>query len=142
MSKKLIISLAFCVLAGALGIASAALQPAIELAPKLPPQPALSVDHKGLPAVVWFYAPWCGYCKAMYSSILEAEKRFGSQLYILVVDTDDKRNRELVKKYRLQQGGVPYTQFYDKKGNYITDLEGAVPQQDFFGMLNQHLKVK
>ncbi len=142
MSKKLIISLAFCVLFGALGIASAALQPAVELASKPPVQPPLSMDHKGLPAVVWFYAPWCGYCKAMYSSVLEAEKKFGSQIYILVVDTDDKRNRELVKKYRLEPGGVPYTQFYDKKGNYITDVVGAVSQPDFFGMLNQHLKVK
>ncbi len=142
MSKKLVITLAFCILAGAIGVACAALQPAAELAPKPPAQPNLSIDHKGLPAIVWYFAPWCGYCKAMYPTILEAEKRFGSQLYILVVDTDDKRNRELIKKYRLESGGVPYTQFYDKKGVFIDDLVGAVPQADFFGLLSQHYKLK
>ncbi len=141
MSKKLVITLAFCILAGAVGVACAALQPAADLAPKIV-QPQLSIDHKGLPAIVWFYAPWCGYCKSMYPVILEAEKRFGTQLYILVVDTDDKRNAELIKKYRLDAGGVPYTQFYDKKGEYITDVVGAVQQADFFGMLNKHFKLK
>ncbi len=142
MSKKLVITLAFCIFAGVVGVACAALQPAADLAPKIN-HPQLSVDHKGLPAIVWYFAPWCGYCKAMYPVILEVEKRFSTQLYILVVDTDDKRNSELIKKYRLDSsGGVPYTQFYDKQGNYIDDVIGAVQQADFFGMLNHHFKLK
>ncbi len=105
--------------------------------------PNLSIDHRSLPAVVWFYAPWCAYCKNMYPGILEAEKRFSNQLYILVVDVDDKRNAALVKKYRPDpDAGIPYTQFYDAKGRFIDDELGAIDGPNFLGRLKQYFDFK
>lgn len=105
-------------------------------------QPRLTVDHLGLPTIVWYYTTWCPYCKQMMSTILEAEKHFSKELYILIVDIEDPRNKEIVEKYRLKDTGIPYSQFYDAQGNYLHDFIGAIPEDVFFAHLDQSFGLK
>lgn len=93
--------------------------------------PALAINHKNLPTVVWYYTDWCGYCNKMRPFIDRAEKAYKNKVYFYKVNVEDKQNTAFVRKHRLRPGGIPYFQYYDKDGNYLVDTIGAVPEDTF-----------
>lgn len=93
--------------------------------------PTLTINHKNLPTVVWYYTDWCGYCNKMRPFISNAEKTYKGKVYFHKVDVEDPKNLTFVRRHRLQPGGIPYFQYYDKDGNYLVDTIGAVPEDTF-----------
>jgi protein disulfide-isomerase len=57
-------------------------------------------DVSNLPATSYvFYAPWCGHCKKSMGEFKKANEMDSS---VVLVDTTNKSNDELVKKYKVK----------------------------------------
>lgn len=95
--------------------------------------PNLEIDHKSLPTVVLFYTTWCGYCKRMRPIIdkVLAQAEFKDKVFYYAIDMEKPENAAFVKRHRLQQGGVPYFQYYGKDGHYVSESLGAMPEESF-----------
>ncbi len=83
-----------------------------------------SVEGKK-PAVILFYAQWCGYCKQMFPMFQELQAKYHKEVNFFYIDIDSERGQELAKQYRTKQNGVPDTQFYNKDGKLIEEFLGA-----------------
>ncbi len=77
------------------------------------------------PAVIMFYAQWCGYCKQMFPLFRELQAKYQKDVNFFYIDIDSERGKELAKQYRTKQNGVPDTQFYNKEGKLIEEFLGA-----------------
>ena len=58
-------------------------------------EPSISED-----TVFIFYAPWCGHCKASMKEFEDAVSR--GQGKVVLVDSTDKNNKDLIEKYNIQ----------------------------------------
>ena len=52
--------------------------------------------------VMFFYAPWCHYCKDFKSTWEEIENKYkNTNVKTMSIDCDDSQNSEMVKKYNV-----------------------------------------
>lgn len=107
--------------------------PAAKTAQEGPVPPKLDINHRRLPTVVFYYADWCPYCRYMQPILEKQQKKFKNKIYFHSVNVDQEK--AFTAKYRLKQGGIPYFQFYDKKGNFISDASGAMQEDALIGKL-------
>lgn len=99
---------------------------------------------KGKPKVVYFWATWCGVCKA-YEPILNANKRFLSKeaMFFSVVESEDPTERipernypihrasyELLKDWRV--GAYPTTVFLDANDRIVFSDTGIISPIGFW----------
>lgn len=81
---------------------------------------AMIVD--GRPAVVKFYADWCGPCKVYAPIFDEVAADYGSRIKVASVNLDE--NRDIAQKYSIR--AIPATLFFDAKGNQVKRIDGVV----------------
>lgn len=95
-------------------------------------------SYKGsLPAVIDFYADWCGPCK-MVSPILEAlSKEYDGRLNIYKVDTEDQQ--QLAAMFGITS--IPSILFIPTDGKPQM-AAGALPKQEFKRMFREILGVE
>jgi protein disulfide-isomerase A6 len=83
------------------------------------------VFESGKPALVEFFAPWCGHCKTLapiYEELATAFASSGSKVSIANVDADD--HKSLGKRFGVQ--GFPTLKWFDgKKGSEPEDYNGG-----------------
>lgn len=80
------------------------------------------VTNSGKPALVEFFAPWCGHCKTLAPIYEELGSNFASlsdKVTIAKVDADSEK--ELGKKYGIQ--GFPTLKWFDGKGGEPEDYK-------------------
>jgi thiol-disulfide isomerase/thioredoxin len=77
------------------------------------------------PAVILFYAQWCGYCKQMFPLFQELQAKYQKDVNFFYIDIDSEKGKELALQYRTKQNGVPDTQFYNKEGKLMEEFLGA-----------------
>ncbi len=77
------------------------------------------------PAVILFYAEWCGYCKQMFPVFRELQAKYQKDVNFFYIDIDSEKGKELAQQYRTKQNGVPDTQFYNKDGKLVEEFLGA-----------------
>ena len=75
------------------------------------------------PALVDFWAEWCGPCKQIAPALDELDEEFGDQLTIAKVNIDD--NPETPSKYGVR--GIP-TLILFKDGEVASTKVGALPK--------------
>lgn len=99
-------------------------------------QPKLSINHKNLPTAVFYYADWCPYCRKMTPILDKAEAKYSGKVFFHKVNVDLPENKAFVAKHRLKRGGIPYFQYYDKKGKFVKDSIGATDETSLFSYID------
>jgi thioredoxin 1 len=91
--------------------------------------------YKGsLPAIVDFYADWCGPCKAVAPVLEELSSEYKDQLVIYKIDTD--KEQELSTLFGIQS--IPTLLFIPVDGNPMMQ-KGAIPKNAFKQVIEERL---
>lgn len=91
--------------------------------------------YKGeLPAIVDFYATWCGPCKMVAPILDELAKEYDGKIVIYKVDTD--KEQELAGAFGIQS--IPTIVFIPKVGQPQASM-GALPKATFVTTINDVL---
>lgn len=89
------------------------------------------------PAIVDFYATWCGPCRYVAPFLEELAKEYGSKIKIYKVDVDN--NREIARALRVT--GLPTFLFITSEGK-VKKRMGGIPKSEFEKEINNFLKLR
>jgi len=89
-----------------------------------------------LPAIVDFYADWCGPCKAIASVLEELSNEYKDKLLIYKIDTD--KEQELSMLFGIQS--IPTLLFIPVDGQPMMQ-KGAIPKSAFKQVIEERLLV-
>jgi thioredoxin len=88
------------------------------------------------PALIDFYADWCGPCKKMEPILEELAVQYSGQIYIYKIDTD--KEKEVVAFFQIQS--IPYMLFVPQEG-WPQQMVGTAPK-DFMEKVIQDVLLK
>ncbi|HPR17447.1 MAG TPA: thioredoxin [Candidatus Cloacimonadota bacterium] len=95
-------------------------------------------SYKGeLPAIIDFYADWCGPCKRVAPIMVELSQQYENKLIIYKVNTDDEQNLSSMFGIR----SIPSILFIPLEGQ-PTMITGAYPKEEMVKIINEVLKVQ
>ncbi|MDR1919868.1 MAG: thioredoxin [Tannerellaceae bacterium] len=77
------------------------------------------------PAIIDFYADWCGPCKVIAPVLEELAAEYEGRIYIYKVDIDSEGEKELAALFRIHS--IPYLLFIPM-GTQPQSLQGAAPK--------------
>lgn len=89
-----------------------------------------------LPAIIDFYAEWCGPCKAVAPVLEELSDQYDGQLVIYKIDTDQEQ--ELSALFGIQS--IPTFLFIPMQGQPMLQ-RGALPKNAFQQVITEKLLV-
>ncbi len=89
------------------------------------------------PAIIDFYADWCGPCKTVAPILEELKDEYGDKLDIFKVNTEDQR--ELSSVFGIQS--IPSLLFIPKEGQPQMAM-GALPKETFKQAISEVLSVE
>lgn len=89
-----------------------------------------------VPAIVDFWAPWCGPCKMVAPTLDKLAKEYSGQLLVAKVNTDE--NPEWAMKYGVQ--GIP-TMLFVANGKVVHRQVGALPEPMLRDVVTQFIEV-
>lgn len=95
-----------------------------------------TVLQSNLPAVVDFWAPWCGPCKMVAPVLDQLANEYSGKLLVAKVNTDE--NQEWANKYNVQ--GIP-TMLFVASGKIVHRQTGALPESILRDVVSQFLEV-
>lgn len=78
------------------------------------------------PAIIDFYADWCGPCRMIAPTIEKIAQKYNGELYIYKVNIDD--NPELAQRFRIS--AIPTIMFIPQKGEPVTE-RGVIGMDGF-----------
>ena len=78
-----------------------------------------------LPAIIDFYADWCGPCKMMKPVLAELKHKVGDKATILKIDVD--KNQQMAAQYQVR--GVP-TMILFQAGRQLWRQSGVVSKEE------------
>lgn len=90
-----------------------------------------------VPAIIDFYADWCGPCKALAPLLEELQKEYNGKINIYKVDTEAEQ--ELSGAFGIRS--IPSLLFCPK-GEKPQMAQGALPKQQFEELIKDVLKVE
>lgn len=117
-------------------------------------------NFQGKPTVVNFWTPWCPYCKDEMPYFQAAYDTYKDQLNVVMLDVPDSRNTAQDAIDMITEAGYtfplyldheqnailtfgvysfPQTLFFDKNGDFVGKISGAVPDQDLLFQLLDRL---
>jgi len=95
-------------------------------------------DFSGdVPAIIDFYADWCGPCKALAPLLEDLQKEYNGKINIYKVDTEAEQ--ELAGAFGVRS--IPSLLFCPK-GEKPQMSQGALPKQQFEELISTILKVE
>jgi len=89
-----------------------------------------------IPAIVDFWAPWCGPCKMVAPTLDKLAKEYSGKLLVAKVNTDE--NPDWAMKYNVQ--GIP-TMLFVSGGKIVHRQVGALPEPMLRDIVTQFLEV-
>ena len=87
-----------------------------------------------LPAIIDFYADWCGPCKMMAPMVEAFADEYEGELKVGKLNVDEES--EIAQKYQVMS--IPMFAFF-KDGKMIDSAVGALPKAKFQGMIDKVL---
>lgn len=72
-------------------------------------------SKSGKPAMIFFWASWCGYCKKETPAIVELAKKYEGKVEFFGINTTNRDDVEAANDY-VQQYGIPFPTLLDMKG--------------------------
>lgn len=91
--------------------------------------------YKGaLPAIIDFYADWCGPCKAVAPVLEELSEEYDGRVLIYKIDTD--KEQELSMLFGIQS--IPTLLFIPMEGAPMMQ-KGAIPKKTFQQVIEERL---
>jgi len=87
-----------------------------------------------LPAMVDFWAPWCGPCRIIAPAVKELAEEYDGQVLIAKVNTDE--HQEWARHLNIR--GIPTVVFF-RNGEEVDRLTGAVPKDILIDRINSLL---
>ena len=99
------------------------------------------VLNSGKPALVEFFAPWCGHCKSLAPIYEELAGSFGfakDKVTIGKVDADS--HTELGKKYGIQ--GFPTLKWFDGKGSEPEEYKSGRDLESLSAFITEKTKLR
>ena len=90
--------------------------------------------NSDLPALVDFWAPWCGPCHMISPMVEELAKDFGDKIKVAKMNVDE--NQSTPSKYGIR--GIP-TVILFKGGKLADQVVGAVPKAKLTAMVEKNL---
>lgn len=85
------------------------------------------------PAVVDFYADWCGPCRAIAPSLEEIAKEYAGQLYIYKINVDN--DPEIANAFNIV--GIPTLLFIPMEGRYAVK-SGSMPKEELVKLITEN----
>jgi len=95
-----------------------------------------TVLNSSVPVIVDFWAPWCGPCKMIASTLEKIAKENAGKMIVAKVNTDE--NPEWAMKYGVQ--GIP-TMLFVSGGKIVHRQVGALPEPVLRTIVTQFLNV-
>ncbi len=90
-----------------------------------------------LPAIIDFYADWCGPCKMVAPVLEELAKEYDGKLIIYKVDTE--KEQELASIFGIRS--IPTFLFIPMEGKPMMQA-GALPKNAFKQVIDEHLVIE
>lgn len=90
-----------------------------------------------IPAIIDFYADWCGPCKMVAPVLDDLSKEFEGKMNVYKVNTEDEQ--ELAGAFGIQS--IPSILFIPKEGQPQM-AQGAMPKDGFLGVMKDVLSVE
>lgn len=87
-----------------------------------------------MPAIIDFYATWCGPCKAIAPVLEELAKEYAGKIVIYKIDTD--KERELAAAFGISS--IPTLLFIPAKGDPQV-AQGALPKESLKRVIDEFL---
>ncbi len=94
---------------------------------------ALARTSAGRPAVLYFWATWCGNCRELEPAMAAAFKAHGSHVAFVGIAVSANQSVERVRRYTAEHY-LGFTHFYDRRGNGVEAYD--VPATSYVVVLN------
>jgi thioredoxin 1 len=88
------------------------------------------------PALVDFWAPWCGPCQMMHPVLDSLAEKYRGRVIVARVNIDEADNQTLAQQYQIR--AIPYLGIF-KSGELFEEIIGVRPEQDLVDALDRAL---
>ncbi|WMJ80386.1 thioredoxin [Clostridium sp. MB40-C1] len=92
------------------------------------------VINSEIPAVVDFWAPWCGPCRMLGPVMDEVAEEMGNKAKFFKMNVDE--NTAIAQKYKISS--IPCVMIF-KDGEVVETMVGFRPKQDIERLIAMHL---
>jgi len=82
--------------------------------------------NAGKPAIVDFWAPWCGPCRMMAPIVDTMAEKYEGKVVVAKCDVDDAS--EVPTQFGIRN--IPTILFFNSKGEMVDRVVGSVPQNE------------
>lgn len=93
------------------------------------------VLNNDLPVLVDFWAPWCGPCRMVSSTVDQVAEEYESKLKVVTVNTDE--NPSTASEYGIRS--IPTLMIF-KDGQRVDTVIGAIPKASLSSTLAKYIK--